>query len=196
MKTIYTLCCALALLTLKAKAQTEDYVITTQGDTLKCNISFPIVGPSKYKIPGGESQKLDRDKIKEYYITRKDLRKRAVFMGDKTKADFLEVVENGNISLYKIIYTNGRTSTEEWYIGKASDRVSALKSSSLFLGKRRKDRKDDFSEMLKDKPEVYDKYMAEKKFSFNAIQNLVHLYNTGHSLKEDTPVITKKDDAY
>lgn len=197
MKKIHTFCCCVFVLFIfKAKAQTDDYVITVKGDTLKCSISFPLIGPSKYKVPGGESEKLDHAKIKEYYITRKDLLKRVVFMGDKTKSDFLEVVENGSISLYKIVYNNGKTSTVEWYVGKASDRVSALKTSGLFLGKSRKDRKDDFAEMLQDKPEVYNKYMAENKFSFNAIQNLVHLYNTGKSLKEEKTVEPKKDDAY
>ena len=192
------------LFTITAKAQTEDYVITTKGDTLKCSISTPLIGANKYTLPGANAKKFDRDEIKEYYITRKTLRKRAVFMGDKSKADYLTVVENGKICLYQIIYINysqyGTTSNTEWYVGKGSDRVSPLKTSGLFLGKGRKERKDDFADMLKDKQDVYDKYIAEEKFSFNAIQNLVHLYNTGKSLKEDEEkqdkANAKKDDAY
>lgn len=180
----------LMLFTISVNAQTEDYVITPKGDTLKCSISFPLIGASKYTIPGAKSKKMDRDEIKEYYITRKDLRKRVVFMGHKSKADFMTVIENGKISLYEIVYNHysqySNQSTTEWYVGKSSDRVLALKTSDLlFLGKARKERKDDFSDMLKDKPEVYEKYMAEDKFSFSAIRNLVHLYNTGHTLDEE-----------
>ena len=49
--------------------------------------------------------------------------------------------------------------------------------------------------MIKDKPNVYEKYMAENKFNFNFIQNLVHLYNTGKLLSEEKTE-AKKDDAY
>jgi hypothetical protein len=183
-----------------AYAQTDDYVITTKGDTLKCGISLPLMGASKYTVPGSDAQKLERDEIKEYYIKRKDLRKRVVFMGDAKKADYMTVVENGAISLYEIVYTSygqygATSSTTDWYVGKGTDRVSALKTSGFLLGKDRKDRKDDFAIMLKDKPAVYKKYMAEDKFSFNAIRNMVRLYNTGKPLEYEV-VVPKKDDAY
>lgn len=195
MKKIYTsLCCIAVLFTFKAQAQMEDYVITTKGDTLKCNISSSLFGAAKYQLSGQFEKKMGAD-IKEYYVRRNNFRNRAVFIGDDKRASFLEVVENGNISLYRIVYRHNYSTTTQWYVGKGSDHVSILKSSSLLLGKSRKDRKDDFADMLKDKPEVYDKYMAEKKFSFNAIQNLVHLYNTGESLKDkDASPEAKKDD--
>jgi hypothetical protein len=131
------------LFTLNANAQTEDYVITTKGDTLKCSISFPLIGASKYTLAGGGAKKFDRDEIKEYYITRKDLRKRAVFKEDKTKAEYMTVIENGPISLYEVIYTHynqfgGSYSTTDWYVSKNSERVTGLKTSSLFIGKSKK----------------------------------------------------------
>jgi hypothetical protein len=51
--------------------------------------------------------------------------------------------------------------------------------------------------MLKDKPDVYNKYIAEEKFTFKQIGNLVHLYNTGKTYDEEKDNTSiKKDDAY
>lgn len=195
MKKIYILfCCSLLLFTIKAEAQTdslkfEDYVITVKGDTLKCAITFPLMTNGRYTLPGTDkSQKMDIKKIKEFYTTRKDDRERAVIKGDTSnKAVFLKVVENGKISLYEEIYTRysfgmPSGSTTEWYIGKGSDLVTELKTSALIsIGKSRKKRKDILGDMLKDKPEVYDKYVANDKFSFKEVQDLVHFYNTGET---------------
>ena len=39
--------------------------------------------------------------------------------------------------------------------------------------------------MIKDNKEVYDKYLADDKFGFAQIRNLIHLYNTGRSFESD-----------
>jgi hypothetical protein len=166
-----------------ANAQT-DYVITIKGDSIACKVNIPLVGAPKYKGDAmSKSEKIKPDEIKEYFIARKNLLKRSVFVDSTSDAQFLTVIEKGKISLFELMTSvyNGMstTTTTTWYAGKGSDHVSALKTSSLFLNKGRQQRKDDFAEMLADNKDVYNKYKAEDKFSFKQIRNLVHLYNTG-----------------
>lgn len=175
------------VLTVNVKAQ--DYVITVKGDSIPCSISTPLIGRVKYKVDSmGESKKIKPDEIREYYIARKNDRERAVYKDSTSRPWFMTVIEKGRISLYQLIttyYHNGMTtSNTEWYVGKGSDYVSDLKSSSLITFKSKRKRKDIFAEMLKDNQAVYDKYIAEDKFSFKQIQNLVHLYNTGQPLND------------
>jgi len=179
--TLFITCTAVAF------AQKKDYVITLKGDTIQCSISKPLIGAPRYKVNGGENIAIHPDSISEYYRANKKLRCRAVYNGDTTKPEFMTVVENGTVSLYEVVntYYNGTvtTSTKNWYVGKGSNRVSELKTSALlFLDKSRKDRKDEFANMLQDKHEIYDTYIKQKKFSFKQIQKLVHWYNTGEKM--------------
>ncbi len=177
------------ILTIRANAQQyTDYVITVKGDSIPCNISTPLIGNIKYEGGGmTKPEKIKPDAIKEYYIASKKSLSRSVFKEGTSKPMFMTVVEKGKISLYEMINTNymyggGSTTTVTWYVGKGSDYVTDFKSSGLFFAKSRKQRKDNFGEMLKDNQAVYDKYKTEDKFSFKQIQNLVHLYNTGQPL--------------
>jgi hypothetical protein len=179
---------AAVTLTFNAKAQT-DYVITVKGDSIPCKITTPLVGRPKYKVDSAsDSKKIKPDEIREYYIARKDFRERSVYTDSNSKPIFVTIIEKGRISLYELVtshYNNGfTTTTTEWYAGKGSDYVTDLKTSSLFLFKSKKKRKDIFGEMLSDNKAVYDKYVGEDKFSFKQIRNLVHLYNTGQLLKD------------
>lgn len=171
---------------LSVKAQTEDYVITSKGDTIHCKVSTSMVGLGKYKSPEmGDAVKITIEDIKEFYIKRKDDRERAVAVEDRDQPFFMKVMENGPINLYQHIvfeYSSGPAgthSTTVWYISKGLGVASPLKSANVFLGKSRKDRKDELAEMLQDKQDVYNKYLEENSFSFNKVQKIVHYYNTG-----------------
>lgn len=199
---------AITLFAFTAKAQQEDYVITTKGDSIKCKVITPFIGSAKYKVEGtAGSKKIKIDEIKEYSITRNNQTFRSVVIKNAgaffpKKPVFMTVIEKGKINLYEMIYTttgaNGvSTSTKVWYVGKNTDTVSELKTTSIFSMDSKKDRKDNFQDLIKDNKEVSDKYSSEKKFSFDAIQNLVHLYNTtGIPYKDPaTDVSVKKDTA-
>ena len=166
----------------------NDYVITVKGDSVSCKVSIPVFGGVKYKSGTmNTSEKIKPDEIKEYYIARKTTLWRSVFIDSASEPVFMTVVEKGKINLFELVTSiyNGRTttSTVTWYVSKGSDYVSDLKTSSLFSNKARKQRKDDFAEMLADNKEVYNKYKSEDKFTFVQIRNLVHLYNTGLPFK-------------
>jgi hypothetical protein len=196
----------LFLFALNANAQTEDYVININGDTVKCELSLYSLGGPKYKVPDGKKEKIDIEKIKEYYHASNDLRFRAVYVDTLSKPKYMQVIESGPICLYQYAPANYSgtmgmltTSAIQWFVSKKGDRAIALKSTSLLGSGNKQERKDTLSEMLKDKPEIYNKYVADDKFSFKQIINLVHLYNTGQPYqvpqKKPDPN-AKKDDMY
>ncbi|TWJ04755.1 hypothetical protein JN11_00476 [Mucilaginibacter frigoritolerans] len=209
MKTLFTkafILIAIISFAFTAKAQ-QDYIITTNGDSINCKISFPLIGSPKYKVEGtNESKKIKVDKVKEYSIARRNQTFRAVVIKKATtffptKPLYMTVIEKGKINLYEMIYTNTSangvsTSTKVWYVSKATDTVSELKTTSIFSMDSKKDRKDNFLDLIKDNKEVSDKYLSENKFSFKAILNLVRLYNTGDTTYKDPAGNTsvKKDD--
>ena len=159
------------------------------------------MGTPKYKTEGMTSaEKIKPDEILEYYIARKNSLQHSVSVSNNKNMSpvFMTVVEKGKISLYQLVvttsyYNNGMTSynygmtpsssTTTWYIGKGSGDVDELKTSGLFSMASRKSRKDELGQLFADNKEVYDKYIADDKFSFKQIRNLVHLYNTGEPLK-------------
>ncbi|MGZ3757178.1 MAG: hypothetical protein ACXVAY_12720 [Mucilaginibacter sp.] len=174
-------------------AQQTDYVITTKGDTLQCDISFPLFSSAgKYKVNGSnQSGKLKPDEIKEYYSYRKKTLYRAINKPGTEKPEYALVVEKGKINLYQQVtqYYNYAvnaysSNTVQWYVGKGTESVVELKTSGLFFDKSRKERKDDFADMIKDNKIVYDKYMADGKFTFKQLRKLVHLYNTSEELED------------
>lgn len=167
-------------------AQQKDYVVTTGGDTVKCEITKPFLGSPRYNT-GAESTKIRIDEIAAYYQSKEHLKVRAVHTDGHKRSSFMSVIEDGPITLYEEIITNYNagtgvsTSTKNWFWStKGSPQANSLKTSSLFLGdKSREERMNDLGELLKDKKEIYDAYIAQKKFSFKQIQKLVHWYNTG-----------------
>ncbi|WP_295795007.1 hypothetical protein [Mucilaginibacter sp.] len=179
----------------KAQPRYWDYVITIKGDSIRCNVEKPFIGRTKYKSATmGKPEKITIENIKEYSLITEQKTYRAVNKDSSATPMFMTVIEKGKIGLYELINTSTSmgfgntmttTSTRDWYIGKNSDYVTGFKSSGIFLGKSRKSRKDLLGEMFKDKPEIYNKYMADDKFSFKQIQRLIHLYNTGQELKEE-----------
>jgi hypothetical protein len=194
---------SLLLFALATRAQNRDYVITVKGDTLQCVITMPLfMQNGKYQTANmPKPHQIVMGEIKEYYIAKKDILYRKVYKrpGKRGSAAYMIVLENGKINLYEEIsqtYNSNPassvptgSSSEENYISKNSDTVKVLRSSeisveSLFL-KSKKSRKNDFADMIKDNEQVYNKFLAEDKFSFKQIRNLVHLYNTGQPIKGD-----------
>ncbi|BAU55222.1 hypothetical protein [Mucilaginibacter gotjawali] len=170
------------------KAQ-SDYVITVGGDSISCKIIAPAFGPIKYQSAAMDAPKrIKSDEIKEYYLSGDRQLYRAVFINYDKRATYLNVIENGKISLYEVINTTyssmtmASITTKVWYIGKGTNYVKDFKSNGLFNSRSRNERKDGFAEMLEDNKNIYDKYRTEDKFSFEQIRNLIHLYNTGKPL--------------
>jgi hypothetical protein len=119
----------------------------------------------------------------------------AVYIDSNKKPTFLPVLEKGKISLYYQVFETyssryGTTSTVSWFAGKNSDHVETIKTTGLNLsGKSRAERRLDFSKLLMDNKAVYDKFIADDKFGFDDVRNIVHLYNTGKPfIKIDTTV--------
>jgi len=177
------------LVSISAQAQDyPDYVITVKGDSIPCRITDPLIGRGRYKdstMPA--AVRITADRIKEYYISDGKQLYRTVYINDDKIPEFLRVLENGTISLYQEIdkyysslYGPGPSTIENWLVGKNTDHVIYFKKSSFnFKGAGRGKRKAEFAALLADNKKVYDKFLADDDFSFNEIQNIVHLYNTG-----------------
>ncbi len=101
----------------------------------------------------------------------------------------MKAIEKGPINLLEeqAIRTSGMpgtggvfsNTTTNWYIGKGIDTVRILKTSDLFSIKSKKARKNILTDLIKDKQEVYDKYLADDSFTFEELRSLIHFYNTG-----------------
>ena len=171
-----------------ACAQYPDYVINANGDTLHCIITHPLFsGNGKYQtVKMKKAEKLNPDNIQEYAITGKNSPFRAVVKLGNHFKEFMPVIENGKIKLYEqtTTYNNmnggritGTSSTTYWYVSKGSDTIRPVKTTSISFSK--KHREDYLASLFKDNKTVYDKFIADDKFSFDQIRNLVHIYNTG-----------------
>nr|WP_294790217.1 hypothetical protein [uncultured Mucilaginibacter sp.] len=178
------------------KKSKPDYVIlANSNDTLFCDIKIGLISlkPS-YKTfeKGAKSIKITPENVKEYYTGGKDDLYQVIFTKEEDDSIFFaKVVERGKINLFEVAvqYTTGGygfgggavgggTNTT-WYISKGSNNAEPIKFSSALSSDREK-RKTLLEEMVADNKDVADRYAAtNKKFTFNHIKNLVHLYNTG-----------------
>lgn len=177
-------------------------MITNKGDTLKCKVSTPFLGTSEYTLPDSSINVLeDTTQVKEYYIAKKKLLKRAVPVS-KNKRQYLEVIENGAINLYQSVSTQTTVSpafthvytVTVWYISKGSDKIFELKSTSI-TNTTRKIRKELLADFLKDNTAAYNMFIAQKQFTFESISDVVHFYNTG-ILPDMQKRSAKSDDVY
>lgn len=186
----------LSALMLNAQPAYRDYVITTKGDSIRCKVKKPLIGNLRYQSEKMSApEEVTEENIKEYSRSNRTKIYRAVYLGNFKKPIFMTVIERGKISIYELVQTNSyyggaggtftNTSQTDWYVGKNTDTVVSFKTSGFFIGKSRQERKDMLGEMFKDNPEVYNKYIAEDKFNFKQIRNLVHMYNTGENLLQD-----------
>lgn len=182
-------------LTVRAQQKTPDYVITVKGDTIRCKINTPFLGSAvEYALSDGSLTPLeDTTYVREYYITKKKLLKRAVSSNNKNFI-YLPVVENGPISLYELErYPNPRGGAViDWYVGKDRKNISLLKSNSI-TSTARKEREDMLAGLLKDNQAAYNMYITKKKFTFDSLIDIVHFYNTGKLPDENKH---KTDDTY
>jgi hypothetical protein len=149
-------------------AQYQDRIVNLNGDTLKCEIKTNFVRTTKYKTPDmADFEKFDEKSVKYFYIAKDSERYRAVTRPGKKKLEYLRLIEEGKICLYEYISSSymqsGLTqSTTNWFISKNNDTLYKLKTSSLFNFTSKKDRKDVFSDMLADNPEVLKQYQLQK----------------------------------
>ncbi|RCH56408.1 hypothetical protein DJ568_00680 [Mucilaginibacter hurinus] len=166
---------------LSASAQKRGFVVTTQVDTIACKIKVSIFGQASYQPENKEKYIPITAKTISYYCRIKDSTKRqaarAVFMPKGKKRVFVDLVQEGDINIYEINRGGYNTpNTSMWYVDKGTDTLKELKTNAV-MGKR-KQRKEMFAAMLKDKPAIYEKFMADDSFGFEAISDIVYLYNS------------------
>jgi hypothetical protein len=191
MKALLTTTAFLFILFASAHAQSSDYIINNNNDTIKCHVKESLGGLVRYRLNNGGNGKyikINIDSIKEYYLSKHKAAYRRIYANNYVYGasfDYLRVIERGVISLYQETTYYSDNSTDRWYISKNSDTAQLLKTSGLSIFIRSRGiRKNELAEMLKDKPSVYNKFIKDKKFGWNAVKNIVYLYNTGHDIRK------------
>lgn len=198
-----SLACVLLVLffadTLKAQEK-RDYVIKTTGDTVYCDVSASMFGKNMFykSFQMASKEKIDPETIKQYTITHQKERFVAIPVEEGEPLQYLKVIEEGGISLYQQTfkyttagsydgltgaYTGATTSeTDDWYITKDGVKFEPLKTSSFKMTKTKPERIELFKNMISDKPRILVRFKADNSFSFDKLQYIIHLYNTGKEL--------------
>lgn len=178
-------------------AQT-DYIINNDNTKVMGEVKSHSVDKVKF-IPVGvkKAQKFNAQQIKEAYQAGHGVF-RSVAVSDGKKPCFLQVLEDGEIKLYE--YNKGTTmynapvygggmagggmgfgtvynnTKKRWYAQKDGSAIVEVKSNGIWGS--RKDRKDNFLNMIKDNVHVKERYEKADKFSFDFVQSLIVEYNT------------------
>lgn len=176
-------------------AQT-DYVITNDGVKVMGEVKSHNVDKVKF-IPDGEkkTKKYKPEDIKEAYKAGHGIFCSLILPGDK-KASFLQLLDKGKIELYEF-FKNGYTTmygtpmsngpspgpfvgvrsnpVRYWYARKEGGDLVEIKTNMIWGS--RKDRKDNFSALIKDNDHVLNRYQTKDKFTFDFIQSLIVEYN-------------------
>ncbi|HVW14179.1 MAG TPA: hypothetical protein VHB54_10160 [Mucilaginibacter sp.] len=159
-----------------------NYVLTTNGDTIKCNFKKPFMGMLRYQPLGSDKFiKITTDKIKEYYNTKDSATVVATFLPDQAYPEFVNLLERGTINMYeKIVVTYnkyGTTTTYYWYVNKGFDALKELKATTIFTDGSRKERKKMFGDLIADNEPLKAQFEADNDFSLKRLQYYVHEYN-------------------
>ncbi len=163
----------------------SDYVIMSSGDTVYCKIGSTFFNSTlKYKTDEMKSAvPIDPVKLKSYYLEKRNEVYVSVLAPEQRKPEFMRLVEDGQIKLYEQVNNvPNMSSVSIWFISKNFGPIEKLKIDGVLLGSKmgsRKSREELLSEIIQDKPNVYEKYLANKKFTNENIKSVVHFYNTG-----------------
>lgn len=173
-------------------AQT-DYVINNDGAKIMGEVKSHNVDKVKF-IPANEkkAQKFNAEQLKEAYKAGHGVF-RSVAAAEGKKPSFMQVLEDGKIKLYEYFKTstmygapaggfgNGaigstyNSTKKRWYAQKDGGEVVEVKSNGIWGS--RKNRKDNFFNMIKDNVHVAERYENADKFSFDFVQSLIEEYN-------------------
>jgi hypothetical protein len=128
---------------LYAQKPAFNYVLTTKGDTIKCNFKKPFMGKLRYvPLETDKAIKITIDDIKEYYNVKDSAMVVAAVLPGDTSPEFLNLLERGKINMYErvvITYSNhGSTTTYYWYVNKGNDPLKELKATTIFTDGSRK----------------------------------------------------------
>jgi hypothetical protein len=179
----------LGISALTVNAQNKDYIITKQGDTIRCKIKGVLFNSSiRFKTDTMKDYKEESaSTIKQYFRHKEKAPQRAVTLPNKHTPEFLTLLEEGKINLYEKMVMSGGYPTSYtytyWFVQKGTDSVMDIKSNALINKKSRKERKEDLIALISDNKDVLGQYTTADSFSFNQIQATIHYYNTGEAPK-------------
>jgi hypothetical protein len=159
----------------------DGFVVTNTNDTIHCKffiqtnsadekIPYPSSVCKKVKIltDKGEEMAFKPSQLKSFFIKgTKDCDLKFVSLKEDDDQFYHELII-GKLSLYKIYFTS--------MYGQEFSNGVILKEGKLYkiagFGLRKK-----FGELIKDYPELYDKWMNSEDYKVDQFQELVNLYN-------------------
>jgi hypothetical protein len=161
----------------KAQQTQGNYVITRQGDTIKCEFSGKFWGRIKYRRDKQDSyHKIDTATIKEYYSQKDEATYRALILPNTGKPAFVKLIEDGKINLYELLIISNRSSTKYWYACKDNKPAVEVDNTKLFHSNQ--NFKQNISNLLADNSNAVQEYKQQMSYNFKTIKYLVHYYNS------------------
>lgn len=173
-------------------AQT-DYIINNDGVKIMGEVKSNNYNKVKF-IPDGEKkvQKFNPKQLKESYKAGEGVF-RSVVRSKGEAPLFLKVLEDGRVKLYEYFrqsaggYTGGAaggaggyfvggSTQKRWYAQKDEGVLVDIKSNGIWGS--RKDRKDNFLNLVTDNAHVTERYKKVDKFNFDFVRSLIVEYNT------------------
>lgn len=181
------------LLAHQGQAQ-SDYILNRDGSKVMGEVKNYNLKQVKF-VPAGEkkAKKYNTEQVNELYKAGHGTF-RALSLKEDKKRVFLHVLEDGKIKLYEFLvkgYVQGAPmynglgfsnmgagysyKNQRWYAQKEGSKLVDVKSNGIWGS--RKDRKDAFSNLIADNPQVTKRYLEKDKFTFDFVMSLVVEYN-------------------
>ncbi|TCC98099.1 hypothetical protein EZ449_21725 [Pedobacter frigidisoli] len=166
----------------------SDYVIKTNGDTIKCEIKEELLGAVKYKAVGSDNYiKVKAKDIKEYFST-KDEYPHILIAHPNGYTSTLERIESGKIKLYKetsdIYLQHGatgvasRNTSIQWFAEKDNSGIKLIKTNQIInLTNSKSKRKGNFYELIADNILLASEFKDIDSYSIDEIRNIIKRYN-------------------
>ncbi|MCZ4243773.1 hypothetical protein [Pedobacter punctiformis] len=166
----------------------NDYVITSKGDTIRCEIKEEIFGAIKYKAEGSDRYiKVKPKEIKEYFYSKYEHPYVSIIFPNGYST-FLERLETGKINLYQQLRTStmmsgktamvSSTTDIQWYAEKGESGFKLIKTNHIInISNSKKDRKATLNEFIADNTALSAQFKDADTYAFNEIRKIIKTYN-------------------
>lgn len=165
----------------RAQSPFKDYLIKADGDTLKANIKYNMMGKIVYKQSKDSSWHIiDTASFTSYYWSKKaPFFFLAVVLPDIKKKTFVGVLETGKLSLYERKLYGVRSSTSYWYACKNGQILEIDNQKSLFGVDSKL--KQNFEMLIADNTQLASEFHTYKKYNLRIIRAIVRKYNAANN---------------
>lgn len=167
-------------LVLQSTAQTNDYLVTVTGDTLKFPIKANYFGGGyRYSTTDKKKHKIQPEEIKEFYLAADTMLHRAIKVAPASHPVFVEVLEDGKIKLYERSIQSKYGVTVYWYVSSDNVPLTLIKTNG-FEAASRDSRKALLNRMMAGDMEAL-KGINDKGLTYEDVRSSIKIYNKNHT---------------